>query len=91
MTDGAPYGWGPEGKVTYEYESSDLLMMTAQSSNAALQTARKMKDNGAHIYAVYLGYADVRELDNAFSTGNIKKFHVLLHIPVNILHPFFLP
>ena len=73
LTDGAPYGWGPEGKVTYEYESSNLLMMTAQSSNAALQTARKMKDNGAHIYAVYLGYADVRELDNAFSSGRIEK------------------
>lgn len=73
LTDGAPYGYGPEGYVTYEYESSAYLMMSAQSSNDALGTARTMKNNGAHIYAVYLGYGDIKDLSNAFSTGDIRK------------------
>lgn len=73
ITDGAPYGYGSEGSITYTYESSEYLMMSAQSANDALQDAREMKDNGATIYAVYLGYGDVDELNAAFSTGDIHK------------------
>lgn len=72
VTDGAPYGGGSEGKASYDYESSEFLMMSAPISNDALRTARQMKDNGATIYCVYLGYGDVGDLNGAFSTGDIS-------------------
>lgn len=73
ITDGAPYGYGPEGKITYEYESSEYHMMSAQNANDALRTARTMKDNGAKVYGVYIGYGNLEELNAAFSTGRIEK------------------
>lgn len=73
ITDGAPYGYGPEGSVNYIYESSTYTMMSAQNANDALHTAYTMKSNGATVYSVYLGYGNVEDLNAAFSTGDIYK------------------
>ena len=73
ITDGAPYGYGSEGTVTYKYESSTYTMMSAQNANDALHTAYTMKSNGATIYSVYLGYGNVEDLNAAFSTGDIYR------------------
>ena len=73
LTDGAPYGYGPEGSINYTYESSEYTAMSAQNANDALRTAREMKDNGATIYSVYFGYGNVEDLSAAFSTGDIHR------------------
>lgn len=86
VTDGSPYGYGPEGSVTYEYESNEYGMMSAQNSNDALRDAREMKDNGATIYAVYFDYNDTEELAAAFSTGDIYR----VPIPSNHITAIFL-
>ncbi len=71
LTDGAPYGYGEEGSLHYDCDSSEYVLMTATTSNDALATARALKSSGVTIFADYFGYDDVSELNRAFSTGNI--------------------
>ncbi len=71
LTDGAPYGYGEEGAMHYDCDSSEYVLMTSTTSNDALATARALKSSGVTIYADYFGYDDVSQLQRAFSTGDI--------------------
>lgn len=74
MTDGEPYGRGAEGSFDYDSDTSTGIMMTYENANAALDTARSIKDSGAVIYSVYVqtGYPD-GILDAAKMSRDIRK------------------
>lgn len=56
ITDGEPFGEGPEGNETWDGVKNTVnhLMMTSSNTNAALTTAKEIKDNGGSIYTVYV-------------------------------------
>ena len=78
MTDGAPYGYGDPGNVTYYYESIEGTMWSVQSANDALTASRNMKNDGVTVYAVYLCYQDPDDLAGAFASGDIRDVQSLL-------------
>ncbi len=73
LTDGAPYGYGEEGSLHYDCDSSEYVLITATTSNDALTTARALKDSGVTIRGFYFGYNNIEELTQAFSTGDIYQ------------------
>ena len=56
ITDGEPFGEGAEGNEAWDGTKNTVnhLMMTSSNTNAALATAKTIKDNGGSIYTVYV-------------------------------------
>lgn len=71
ITDGAPYGHGPEGDCDYEAESSHYAGMYGDSTNQALAYAADIKDTGALILAMFVPFGGWREFVDAKNAHDI--------------------
>ena len=78
ITDGAPYGYGSPGELHYDHLSSTHTGIMGETTNAALQHARAIKDKGAYIYGVYVPFANEEEIMPALDPKDNRITNIVL-------------